>query len=147
MTILGSTLPQKRPWDLVGIGASLLCILHCVATPLLLVALPALELLERQTHAIFAICILCIGLLAFVPGYRRHRRWTVVLLGLVGFAMLSASVSFPEGAMSETTEVVLTVLGGVTLIKAHLRNAYLCRLCRACGREPCSGEPAETVRA
>ena len=146
MTILGSTLSQERPWDAAGIGASLLCILHCVATPLLLVVLPALEVLERQTHAFFALSILCIGLLAFVPGYRRHRRWRVVLLGLVGFGMLSSGVLVPEAAMSETAEVVLTVLGGATLITAHLRNAYFCQLCRACGREPCTGELTDTVR-
>lgn len=145
MTILGLTLSRARPWDLAGIGASLLCILHCVATPLLVIALPALEVLERQTHAAFALSILCIGLLAFVPGYRRHRRWRVVLLGLVGFGMLSVGVLVPEGAISETVEVAITVLGGATLITAHLRNAYFCRLCRSCGRQPCAGEFADTM--
>ena len=145
MTILRTTLSQAKPWDLAGIGASLLCIVHCVATPLLVVAVPALEILERQTHAAFALSILCIGLLAFVPGYRRHRRWAVVLLGLVGFGLLSAGVVVPEGAMSEEAEVALTVLGGATLITAHLRNAYFCLLCRACGRQPCAGNLAGTV--
>jgi len=145
MTILRITLSQARPWDLAGIGASLLCILHCVATPLLVVVLPAIEVLERPTHAAFALGILCIGLLAFVPGYRRHRRWRVVLLGLVGFGMLSAGVLVPEGAMSETAEVAVTVLGGATLITAHLRNAYFCLLCRACGSQPCAGTVAGTV--
>jgi len=138
-------LSRARPWDLAGIGASLLCILHCVATPLLVVALPALEVLERQTHAVFALSILCIGSLAFVPGYRRHRRWRVVLLGLAGFGMLSAGVLVPEGAMSETAEVAVTVLGGATLITAHLRNAYFCLLCRTCRREPCVGGLADTA--
>jgi len=147
MTILRTTLSQARPWDLAGIGASLLCILHCVATPLLVIALPALEVLERQTHAAFALGILCIGLLAFIPGYRRHRRSRVVLLGLVGFGMLTAGVLVPEGAMSETAEVTVTVLGGATLITAHLRNAYFCLLCRACGRRPCQGEFADIVDA
>ena len=64
--------------------------------------------------------------------------------GFVG--MLSAGVLVPEAAMSETAEVVLTVLGGATLITAHLRNAYFCQLCRACGREPCTGELTDTVR-
>jgi hypothetical protein len=146
MTILGFTLSQERPWDLAGIGASLLCILHCVATPLLLVVLPTLEIFERQTHALFALSILCIGLLAFVPGYRRHGRWRVVLLGLVGFGMLSAGVLVPKATMRETAEVVTTVLGGATLITAHLRNAYFCQLCRACGRDLCTGELTDTVR-
>jgi peptidoglycan/LPS O-acetylase OafA/YrhL len=116
-----------------------------VATPLLVVVLPMLEVLERQTHGAFALSILCIGLLAFVPGYRHHRRWGVVLLGLAGFGLLSAGVVVPEGAMSETAEVAVTVLGGATLITAHLRNAYFCLLCRTCGREPCAGGLADTA--
>ncbi|MEA3275438.1 MAG: MerC domain-containing protein [Pseudomonadota bacterium] len=147
MTILRLTLSKARPWDLAGIGASALCILHCVATPLLVIVLPALEIFERQTHAGFALSILCIGLLAFVPGYRRHRRWQIVFLGLIGFGMLSAGVLVPEGGMSEAAEVALTVLGGTTLITAHLRNAYFCLLCRACGRQPCAAELADAVGA
>lgn len=145
MTILDTTLSRTSPWDLAGIGASLLCILHCVATPMVVVVLPALEVLERQTHAVFALSILCIGLLAFVPGYRRHRRWQVVILGLAGFGMLSAGVLVPEGAMSETAEVAVTVLGGAMLITAHLRNAYFCLRCRTCGREPCVAALADTA--
>ena len=41
--------------------------------------------------------------------------------------------------------LVATVLGGATLITAHLRNAYFCLLCRACGREPCVGGRADTA--
>lgn len=140
MTVLPATLSRTNPWDLAGVGASLLCILHCVVTPLLVVALPALEIFERQTHAAFALGILAIGLLAFVPGYRRHRQWSVVLMGLIGFGMLSAGVFVPEGIMSETFEIVLTVLGGLTLITAHLRNAYFCRSCQACEDEPRADE-------
>lgn len=122
-----------------------LCIVHCVATPLLVVVLPALELLERPTHAVLTLVVLCVGLLAFLPGYRRHRRWRVVLLGLVGFGMLSAGVLVPGDGISEGAEIALTVVGGITLIAAHLRNAYFCLLCRACGNESCTDRLASTV--
>lgn len=135
----------QRPWDLAGVGASALCILHCVATPLLVVAVPALELLERTAHTGFAVAILCIGLLAFIPGYRQHRRWSVVLTALVGFGLLSAGPFMPAGALSESAETGLTVLGGVLLITAHLRNAYLCRFCRACRQAPCTAGIAATT--
>ena len=80
MTILPSSLMQRQPWDLAGIGASSLCVLHCVATPLLVVILPVVEAVEKQTHAAFALAILGIGLLAFWPGYRRHSRWRIAAL-------------------------------------------------------------------
>lgn len=65
MTILSFSLMQRQPWDLAGIGASSLCVIHCLATPLLVVFLPILEVVEKQTHAGFALAILGIGLLAF----------------------------------------------------------------------------------
>jgi peptidoglycan/LPS O-acetylase OafA/YrhL len=137
-------LRAPRAWDLAGVGASLLCILHCVATPMLAVALPALELLERPAHTAFAVAILGIGLIAFIPGYRRHRRASVALLGLLGFGLLSAGVVLPEGTLGEGTETALTVLGGALLITAHLRNAYLCKFCRVCGHAPCAAGIAES---
>lgn len=147
MSILRYTVIQERPWDFAGIGTSLLCVAHCVATPLLVVLIPAIEIFERETHTAFALTILCIGLLAFVPGFRRHRRWRVVLSGLIGFGMLSAGALVPEGTMSETVEKGLTVLGGITLVSAHLSNAYFCRLCRVCGKEPCATVPVNSTGA
>ncbi|NBC14995.1 MAG: MerC family mercury resistance protein [Gammaproteobacteria bacterium] len=135
--------PALARWDLAGIGASLLCILHCVATPVMAVALPAAELLERPAHTAFAVGILCIGLLAFIPGYRRHRRWPVVLLALLGFGLLSAGVVLPPGTLGEGAEKALTLLGGALLITAHLRNGYLCKVCRVCGGAPCGTAIAE----
>jgi hypothetical protein len=143
MTVLRFELPAAGPWDLAGIGASLLCILHCLTMPALVVVLPTLEMLERPTHAAFALGILCIGMLAFIPGYRRHRRWRVVLLGLIGLGLLSAGVLVPEGGLSEGAETGLTVLGGTLLIAAHLRNGYLCHFCPGCGGEPCVDDVAE----
>jgi hypothetical protein len=138
MSILAATSASGRHWDLAGIGASALCVAHCLATPLLVVALPTVAALEAQTHAVFALTILGIGLLAFCPGMRLHRRWQVVGAALLGFALISLGVVAPEGVLSEPLEEALTVLGGATLILAHLRNAYLCRVCRVCCERGCA---------
>jgi hypothetical protein len=138
MTILNFSPVQRQPWDVVGIGASSLCVLHCLATPLLVVFLPVLETVEKQTHAVFAMAILGIGLLAFWPGYLRHGfRW-IVAVGIVGFSLISLGVIAPEGLLSERAEVATTVLGGAILVTAHLRNAYFCHRCRHCGEQECA---------
>ena len=137
MTILSFSLMQRQPWDLAGIGASSLCVLHCLVTPLLVVFLPILEAVEKQTHAAFALAILGIGLLAFWPGYLRHNRWPIIVAAIAGFGLISLGVTAPEGLLSESAEVVATILGGAILVTAHLRNAYFCRICRHCGEQEC----------
>ena len=136
-TILNVSHVEAQPWDLVGIGASSLCVLHCLATPLLVVFLPILEAVEKQTHAAFALAILAIGLLAFWPGYRQHGRWRIIAAAIVGFGLISLGVTAPEGLLSESAEAFATVLGGAILVTAHVRNAYFCRTCRHCGEQEC----------
>lgn len=140
MAILQISTVRGRPWDMAGMGMSLACIAHCVAAPVLAVAIPVLVIAERATHGAMAIAILGIGLLAFIPGYRRHRSLQVLLVGGVGFGMLSLGAILPEGVLGEAAETGLTILGGLILISAHLRNAYFCRTCKACrsGDEGCA---------
>ena len=138
MSILVFTSNPGRHWDLAGIGASALCVLHCLATPLLVVALPTVAAFEEQAHAAFALVILAIGLLAFWPGLRRHRRWHVVAAAVVGFALISLGVVAPAGLLSEAGEGTVTVLGGATLVLAHLRNAHFCSSCRVCPKQGCA---------
>ena len=137
MAILSFSLMQRQPWDLAGIGASSLCVIHCLATPLLVVFLPVLEVVEKQTHTGFALAILGIGLLAFWPGYLRHRRWRIIATAIVGFSLISLGVTAPEGVLSESAEAIATILGGAILVTAHLRNVYFCRSCRHCGEQEC----------
>lgn len=137
MTVQLSTLTQSQPWDRVGVGASSLCVLHCLATPLLVVFLPVLEAVEKQTHAAFAVAILGVGLLAFWLGYVRHGRWRIVAAALVGFVLISLGVTAPQGLLSESAETLSTILGGLILVTAHLRNAYFCRSCPHCGERAC----------
>jgi len=138
MSIIISTLGDRKSWDLLGIGASTLCVLHCLATPLFVVALPILEVYERQTHAAFALAIVATSLLAFWPGYLKHRRWWIVATALLGFGLISLGVTAPEGVLTKSMEVAATVIGGAMLVFAHLRNVFFCRYCPTCGGQDCS---------
>jgi len=137
MSILNATLSGRQSWDWLGIGASTLCVVHCLAAPLLVVALPILEVYERQTHATFALAILGLGLLAFWPGFLRHRRVGIVATALLGFGLISLGVTAPEGLLTEPMEKAATVAGGATLVFAHLRNVFFCRYCPACREQDC----------
>jgi len=124
-------------WDKTGMATSMLCILHCIVTPLLAASLPILAATEQSTHIGLTLALMTIGLLAFLPGYRRHGRRSMVLLGVIGFTLLCAAVALPEGSSSEAIEMALTVTGGSFLIVAHMSNMYFCKICSVCGQGPC----------
>lgn len=130
-------LDYRNRWDLAGIGASFLCVLHCLLTPLLITALPALAATEHQTHSAFALIILLFGMLAFVPGYRKHQKKSITAVGVIGASMIVLAAVLPEVENAETIETGLVLVGGITLISAHLRNAYWCRFCNKCSNRYC----------
>lgn len=138
MTILSETLDRSNSRDIAGISASLLCVLHCLATPFLVTMMPLLAATEHETHNIFAIIILLIGILAFVPGYRKHKKTAILVVGAVGITAIIAAAMLPEMEVGETIETLLVVAGGLALIGAHLRNLYWCRFCQVCCEKSCS---------
>lgn len=124
-------------WDKTGIATSMICILHCLLTPFLAASLPILAATERSTHIGLTVVLMAIGIVAFVPGYRKHGRRSMVYLGMLGFTMLCVAVFLPEKLATESIEASLTVIGGSFLIIAHLSNMYFCLSCSVCGEKPC----------
>ncbi|WP_224245179.1 MerC domain-containing protein [Hyalangium gracile] len=122
-------------WDRAGQALSALCIVHCVALPLVLGFLPsaAAELLEGEAvHRGLLAFVAATALAAFVPGVRRHRRGSVLVLAAVALGLLaSAGFLLPEdgSGLTEVLETGLTLGGGVLLASAHWRNRTLCRAC------------------
>lgn len=119
---------MKRNWDLVGIFVSALCLAHCLLLPFLLTALPALA--AAHTPEFFHMGIACIavpaGVFAFLPGFMHHRRLWIPMLGLLGLTLIvTASVYHEE--FSVNIDRVITTLGGIMLVTAHLQNRKLSR--------------------
>ena len=116
--------------DRLAIAASGLCVLHCLATPVLLILIPALAsstLADNVFHQLLLIFILPSSALALLLGCRRHKDWIVFALGLLGLTELVITAYFGHDFFGETGERAATVLGGVTLAIGHVRNFYLCR--------------------
>lgn len=138
MISISQTLRRPEYRDIAGASASFLCVLHCLVTPLLITILPVLVATEAETHRSFAALILVIGILAFVPGYRKHKKIVIPAAGAAGITAIIAAALLPEMAGGESFETLLVVSGGLVLIGAHLRNAYWCRFCRICRAKPCA---------
>jgi hypothetical protein len=140
-----NSMPAKKGlravFDFVGIGLSLLCLLHCLALPVLISFAPViLRGLpgDDVTHRSLAVGIGLVGFLAFHSGYRVHRRRWVLAAFVTGLLLVSSAAILGGAVLTGYGEGAITICGGILLVTAHLFNHSFCRSCaaRACG-QPC----------
>jgi len=105
-----------------AISGSLICLLHCLALPVLLLLVPGTMLLFVQSEAFHVVALALLApsaALAFWLGYRRHRVGYVALSGMAGIVLLAMAL-LP--GIGEGAELSLTVAGSLFLIIGHLVN-------------------------
>ena len=71
-----------------------------------------------------------LGVVAWGAGYRKHRKLGVLGLGLAGVLLLSGALLFGHNLLGGRGEQVMTVLGSICMVSAHLWNRRQCRCCR-----------------
>ena len=116
--------------DKVAIGFSVLCAIHCMALPVALTMIPILvvtPLGSENFHQLMIWLVLPTSSLAFTLGCRHHKDLVVIMLGCIGLMLIGLSAFWVVHAWDETGERVITILGGLVLAFAHVRNHRLCR--------------------
>ena len=111
-----------RLLDRGAIGLSGLCLIHCLAFPVLIAFLPALaSVLPQQwwVHSLILATAIPLAGLALWRGWRRHGDARPALLGGLGLGLMTLGVLVRETTVAET---VLTVAGGLTVAAAHVLN-------------------------
>ena len=87
-------------WDRAGLALSGFCVLHCLAMPFVLIYLPMLGLewlAGPRVHLWMLGLGVFIGALAFVPGYRQHRRSAIPQIALCGLGIMAYAASVDTG--------------------------------------------------
>ncbi|HEY1076731.1 MAG TPA: MerC domain-containing protein [Fontimonas sp.] len=109
--------------DRTAILLSGLCLVHCLALPLLIALLPWLAWLvdnESVVHRWLLVIIVPVSALALIRGCARHGRRSLLWLGAAALALLAAGALLEfETASSESA---LTLAGSVALSLTHLFN-------------------------
>ena len=85
--------------DGAAVGLSALCLIHCLALPLVVAGLPFLaQFAEGHLHAQMLVVVLPLSFVAFGLGYRHHRNPKIVAAGAVGMLILTigATVAHDE---------------------------------------------------
>ena len=93
--------------DRIGVFASVLCAIHCAATPFLLLFLPVFGKVwaHPASHWIMALLVVPLAAVTVAKGYKQHRRrWVIVsaLLG-IGFVLLGAAAPSFESNSGQNT--------------------------------------------
>ena len=120
-----------RLGDYAGMTASALCLLHCLAMPLLMAAFPMLGLAHAHDsfHNTILAAVSIPVLLSLLPGYLRHRDRAVLVLGFLGLGSFLGAVFILSPVYGEMAEAAGAVLSGVLLLAAHIRNRRFCARC------------------
>lgn len=104
-------------WDRLGVGVSLLCLVHCLALPVIASGV-WLVIPHEDVHLWLFFVLVPLVLLSAIPGYRHHRRKSVLWLFGLGTAMVAGALSL-HAVVGPAGEVVGTVAGSLLLIAGH----------------------------
>ncbi|ATD04676.1 MerC domain-containing protein [Pseudoalteromonas sp. APC 3356] len=129
--------------DKFAIGLSLMCTVHCFATPVILALLPSFAVLQingEQFHLWVLAAVLPTSLLALSLGCKKHKRTRYMACGVVGLAFLIIAVLLGY----EEAEKALTLIGSAFIALAHWFNYQQCfkknnEKCR------CSGDKSDQL--
>jgi len=109
--------------DRVAVGLSGLCLLHCVATVVLLSVLSAAGtfLTNPAIHEVGLFGAIVLAAVALGQGYVAHGAPRPTLVGIAGLSMMALGLVVPHG----WAEVAATVCGVSLIAAAHLMNARI----------------------
>ncbi len=110
---LGATPSRMSDW--LGVVASVGCAIHCAAMPFVISFLPTLGLsflADESFHKVMVGVCALIAILAFVPGWRVHRKWLPAGIAMAGLTIIAAAAFALEDSCaccspSETPEVAM----------------------------------------
>ena len=116
--------------DRASIGLSVICVLHCFATPILLAFAPsllALPVADEKFHAVLIFMILPASLIALTMGCRRHGDMSVVYWGCGGLVVLLGTLVLGHDLLGDAGEKIMTVFGSGLVVIGHTLNFRACR--------------------
>ena len=126
---------EQMVTDKFAIGLSLICAIHCLALPLLLIILPSMIVLQLDNeifHTLIIITVLPVSIFALTLGYKKHKRNWLLIVGFAGLLLLVIAVILGEETTGEFGEKLLTVLGASLVAAGHLWNFRLCQQLADC---------------
>jgi hypothetical protein len=121
--------------DNFAIILSILCAIHCLLLPLLLVALPSIGALQLQNEAFhfwMLATVIPTSIYALTIGCKKHQRYRLLSWGISGLILMLMAVFFGHDIAGESGEKTLTLLGAILVVVAHWGNFLRCQQHTSC---------------
>ena len=114
------SLGRQGAIDRLAIGLSGLCLVHCVATAVLVMVLSAAGgvLLDPRIHEVGLVFAILLGMLGLGRGIREHGFMLPAAIGALGLGTMAGSLTLHHG----TEEVIYSVFGVMLLALGHDLN-------------------------
>ena len=117
--------------DRTGILLSGLCVVHCLALPLLITVAPFLgQFAEGHLHAQMLVIVLPLSTGALALGFRRHRNGQIIIAGLVGMLLLALGGTVMHEQFGIVADRAFTMSGAIVLAISHWFNSRAGRQCK-----------------
>lgn len=131
-------MPHSKYIDQIAIALSAVCIVHCLAVPVLVAVLPIAAVTfaaGSHFHELMLWVVVPTSLAGFVFGVRVHRRFGIALVGVVGMSLVAIAALIGHEAWVHWAELGVSILGSLILAAAHWQNFKQVRLCHQHGHE------------
>ena len=143
--IMNTNVNKREILDKVAIFLSATCAVHCLLTPIAIIALPIVAssiFANANFHLWMLYLILPSTGIAIFLGCKDHKDKWVILFSSIGLLILVGSTIYQLSLQSDTGVCVIcasgghsilnplvwiNICGGAFLITAHIRNFKLCR--------------------
>jgi hypothetical protein len=114
-------------FDALGIFASAVCMVHCLALPFVMAFLPfAMPWLgQDNVHYLLAGWVFLFCVVAIVPGYFKHRQTNILICMLVGLGLVLTATFGVHFGLADNLEIPMITVGNLLVITAHWRNRSL----------------------
>ena len=125
---------KSTSWlDGAAVGLSALCLIHCLALPLLVAGLPFLaQFSEGHLHAQMLVVVLPLSIVALGLGFRHHRNVPIVATGVVGMIILALGATIAHEQLGIMADRAFTIVGALILATAHFYNSVRTRKHNSC---------------
>ena len=120
---------KSTKWlDGAAVGLSALCLVHCLALPLVVAGLPFLaQFAEGHLHAQMLVVVLPLSIVALGLGFRHHHNRRIIAAGAVGMSLLALGATVAHENWGVAADRAFTIAGALILAAAHFYNSVQTR--------------------